>query len=130
MVSKEISFHILMQYPGFKEAVENNNTAFLKSVLHQMGIDVSLPYDIVSCEHRPYPNKPMSWSGPRVEGTERCDDAWLKSEYASWEVKVEATADPELRAQLKEMGRTGCADRTWSSDAVARSVAKQEKMKK
>ncbi|MNU10687.1 hypothetical protein D3C72_2579870 [compost metagenome] len=48
---------------------------------------------------------------------------------ASWEVTLESSNDPSLRAELKWIGRTGSADRVWQDNNVAKRVAKSEQGK-
>ncbi|MNQ66740.1 hypothetical protein D3C85_812390 [compost metagenome] len=120
-----------MQNEEFKEAVKENDESTVEQILFDCGIDTSLPYEIVSCEHRVYPStdNPLSFNGPLVQGTERCDEAWVKSENSSWEVQVESSNDPSLRAELKWIGRQGSCDRTWQDNNVAKRVAKSEQVK-
>jgi len=126
MTDKNISFHILMQYPPFKEAVEENNREAFEAILYEAGIDVSKGYEVVSCEHRPYEDKPFTFNGPLCMGTERRDAAWMQSELCSWENKRASVKDPELRAELSTMGKTGCADRVWSDENLAKKVLKEQ----
>ncbi|MNG12598.1 hypothetical protein D3C84_962200 [compost metagenome] len=120
-----------MQNEEFKEAVKENDESTVEQILFDCGIDTSLPYEIVSCEHRVYPStdNPLSFNGPLVQGTERCDTEYLKSGMASWEVTLESSNDPSLRAELKWIGRTGSADRVWQDNNVAKRVAKSEQGK-
>ena len=113
MAQKEISFHILMQYPPFAKAVKENDKETFESILYEAGIDTSLPYEIDSVEHRPYPDKPLTFNGPIAIGNERRDEAYIASGLASWEVKRELIRDPELRADLANMGREGSADKAF-----------------
>ena len=126
MTDKNISFHILMQYPPFKQAVEDDNREEFESILCEAGIDVSAGYEVVSCEHRPYNDKPFIFNGPLVAGTERRDEEWMQSELCSWENKRTSVKDPELRAELSTMGKTGCADRVWSDENLAKKVLKEQ----
>lgn len=128
-VTRNISFHLLMQDERAKKAVEENNEKEFKKVLFDWGIDIDDHYTIESCEHRPLPDKPMLFNGPIVLASERLDENWLKSGHASWEAKVESIQDVALRTDLLEMGRTGCADRTFTNEDVARSVVKNERKK-
>lgn len=102
--SKALSFYVLMQYPPFKKAIDTSNQKEFEKIIYEAGIDVKHGYEIVSCEHRPNPDKPFVWHGPRVEGYERLDEDYIKSGIASWEAILE-TCDKELRIDLKTMGR-------------------------
>ncbi|MNY30492.1 hypothetical protein D3C86_1646030 [compost metagenome] len=117
-----------MQNEEFKEAVKENDEGTLEQILFDCGIDTSLPYEIVSCEHRVFPSgdDPLSFNGPLVQGTERCDTEYLKSGMASWEVVVESSNDPSLRAELKWIGRQGCADSAFTNEDVGKKYVKKE----
>jgi len=129
MINKNISFYILMKYPPFKKAVEENDKETFEKIIYDAGIDTSLPYDVETVSHRPYEDKPFVFTGPLVQGVERVDSDWLKSELCSWENKRSCIKDPELRAELAQIGRTGCADKTWQNEETAKAVLKQEKNK-
>lgn len=113
MVPIQRSFHILMRYEPFKKAVEENNQKEFEKILWEAGVDTYLPYEIISCQHRPNPNNPLVFNGPLVTGTERSDKEYLKSGIASWEVIVES-CDAGLRADLKLMGREGSSERAFA----------------
>lgn len=112
MVPIQRSFHTLMQYEPFRKAVKENNEGEFEKILWQSGVDTYLPYEIISCQHRPDPSKPFVYNGPMITGTERSDKEYLKSGIASWDVIVES-CDSGLRADLKVMGREGSADHAF-----------------
>jgi len=127
MITKNISFHILMQYPPFKESVESGDKKKFEAILYESGVDLEAGYDVVSCEHRPYPTSPFTFNGPLVKAVERQDTEWLNNPICSWEAKVESTRDPYLRAELKNMSREGGADKTWNDEGAAKAVIRKEK---
>lgn len=114
MVPIQRSFHILMRYEPFKKAVEENNQQEFENILWQAGVDIELPYEVISCEHRVYPDSdnPLRFNGPCVFATERRDKEWLKGGVASWNAIVES-CDAGLRADLKVMGRQSGTDRAF-----------------
>mgnify|MGYP005813720667 CR=1 FL=1 len=112
MVPVQRSFYTLMQYKPFQKAVKENNEKEFEKILWESGVDIDLPYEVISCQHRPDPAKPFVYNGPMVTGTERNDKEYLKSGIASWEAIVES-CDAGLRAELKMMGREGAADRAF-----------------
>lgn len=126
-VTRNISFYLLMKDERAKKAIEENNEEEFKKVLFDWGIDVDDHYTIESLEHRPIPSEPTVFNGPIVMGSERLDDAWLKSGYASWEARLESIQDAALRTELKVMGKTGTADKTFLNEATAKAVLKNQK---
>lgn len=126
-VPRNISFYLLMQDPKAKKAIEENDEKTFKRILFDWGIDTEDSYTIESYEHRPLENDPLVFNGPLVQGSERLDSQWINSGYATWNARVEAIQDGSMRAELKEMGRTGCADKTWSDKGVAKKVANEER---
>lgn len=129
-VVKNVSFHELMQYPEVKKIIEEGDVEEFEKVLYkQWGIDTNDPYEILSCEHRPYEGNPFVFNGPLVLASERLDEEWLKNEDASWDARVEACKDSSLRAELKHIGRQGCADKTFVNESTAKRVAQNEAKK-
>lgn len=128
-VSRNISFYLLMQDEKAKKVIESGDEEAFKKILFAWGIDTEDHYEIVSCEHRPLENQPLVFNGPMVKGSERLDLDWLNSGYASWEARVEAIDDSAMRADLKEMGKTGSSDKVWLNEDTAKAVAKNERNK-
>ncbi len=128
-VPRNVSFYLLMQDEKAKKVIESGDEEAFKKILFDWGIDTDDHYEIVSCEHRPLENQPLIFNGPMVKGSERLDLDWLNSGYASWEARVEAIDDSAMRADLKEMSRQGCADKTWLNEDTAKAVAKNERNK-
>lgn len=125
-VPRNISFYLLMQDEKAKKAIEDNNEKAFREVLFEWGIDTDDSYTVESYEHRPLENNPLVFNGPLVQGSERLDDGWLNSGYATWEARVEGIRDGSLRAELKEMGRQGCADRAFVDEKVGKRYAEKE----
>lgn len=105
MVPKSLSFFTMMQYPPFKQAVEQEDKEAFEKIIFEAGIDTAQPYQVVSCEHRPVADKPFIFNGPRVEGSERTDLKYLSSGIASKEAHIDAIQDPTLRSDLMMMSQ-------------------------
>lgn len=75
----------------------------LSLALFSSGMDIKKGYSYCVGEHRPLSQNQVVCSG-FYEGFERVDDEWLRSGNASIEVQIE-TADPALRAELKDIAR-------------------------
>lgn len=102
-VEKSISFYVLMMDNDLKKAIAENDSATLEKALYELGIDTSQEYEIVSCEHRPIPSKPIIWTGPLVQGFERLDEKWIKGGYASLDAVIASDEDASKRYLLRSM---------------------------
>ena len=127
MIDKNLSFYVLMQHPEFRKAVEDDDTKAFEKIIHSFGVDTNEPYQIVTCEHRPLPNKSLKWTGPRVEGAERRDQQWLQSEYCSQENKYDCVSDPTLRAELKSMSRQSSSEKAFVDESAGAEAVKYDK---
>lgn len=105
MADYALSFHDLNMVDGFVEACEIENKKVFEAILFTNGMDVSLGYELVACNHRTI-NK-IEYYGIRVEGFERTDAAWLATGCASLEAQIEATNDKSLRHTLRIMSYQG-----------------------
>lgn len=109
---KAVSFSDLMLDEAFKEAITTNNEKVFKELLFLIGFDTEAPYEVVSCLHRNAQNKAVD--GPRLEGYERLDDAWIKSGYASQEAIIASSPDDNLRHTLRKMSKQVCVDKGFN----------------
>jgi len=115
-VPYSLSFHFMMEkVEGFKECIEAEDKQKFEEFLYALGMDVKQGYDIVSVEHRPYNNKPFSWYGPRAEGYERTDDAYLRSGVASLDAHIAACPDVSKRVALQMLNPRGAIS-SWEED--------------
>lgn len=105
MADYALSFHDLNMVDGFQEAVEIENKKVFEAILFTNGMEVSLGYELVACNHRTINN--IEYYGIRVEGFERTDKAWLATGCASMEAQIEATKDKSLRKELRQMNYQG-----------------------
>lgn len=111
MTDYSLSFADLMLVDGFKEAVQQNDTATVQRILFENGMEVSKHHDVRICNHRTLTNK--EFNGPRYEGEERLDTVWIKSGCASLEAIIESAKDPSVRFELRVMSRQVQQDRAW-----------------
>lgn len=112
MTDFSLSFSDLMLVDGFKEAVVSSDTQAVNRILFTNGMDVSKKFGIRTCNHRNLQGK--EFNGPRFEGQERLDQAWIKSGAASMEAIIESTKDPVMRHELRVMSTQVQQDRAWS----------------
>lgn len=101
MTEYSLSMGDLMLVDGFKEAVKAADDTQLKRYLYKNGMDTNLDYELHTCLHRTLQGR--AFHGPRYEGRERLDPAWIKSGCASMDAIIESTADAETRKDLRIM---------------------------
>lgn len=104
-----LSFHDLFLVDGFKEAYESQNIKVFEAILKTNGMDVSLGYELVASTHRTINN--ILYTGVRVQGFERTDQAWIGTGCASIDAQIRATRDLELRTHLRRMSYVGTQDK-------------------
>jgi hypothetical protein len=127
---RAISLFDLKKVPGAVGIIQRNNKKEVEALLNQYGFDVDAGYEFEDCWHRPLTQVGnQAVYGVRIVGLERTDPSWIKSGNASWEARVEALSDPELRADLKKMGRVSCEDRAFTDEEAAKQFIKKEKNK-
>lgn len=100
-----LSFHDLFLVDGFKEAYESQNVKVFEAILQTNGMDVGLGYELVASTHRTINN--ILYTGIRVQGFERTDEAWIATGCASIDAQIRATRDLELRTHLRRMSYVG-----------------------
>lgn len=101
MTDYNLSVSDLVLVDGFKEAYARIDNETIKLFLHRNGLDTEQDYELVQVTHRNLRNQVVN--GQRYEGSERLDDEWIKSGYASLEARIEAVEDPSLRRTLRAM---------------------------
>lgn len=127
-IARNISFYLLMQDKEAKAVIESGDEKKFKDILYKWGCDVyNQPYEVVSCEHRPVEGKPFVFNGPLVVSSERIDDSWINSGFASFNAKVAATGDIGLKLQLEQMSKQGSSEKAFTSKSAARKAVKEEK---
>lgn len=106
---RAISMFDIANDPSGKEILKSGNTEALKQYLFSLGLDIdSLEYREEICHHRPLSMKGNEqWFGVRYVSTERKDAEWLKSEYCTFENKVECCGDVSLQRELASMSKEG-----------------------
>lgn len=103
-----LSFHDLFLVDGFKEAYESQNSKLFEAILKTNGMDVSLGYEMVHSTHRTINN--ILYTGIRVQGFERTDQAWIATGCASIDAQIRASKDLGLRTHLRKMNYVGTND--------------------
>ena len=127
-VQRAISLWDVMCYPEAKKAVQQEDKKTIEKILYYLGLDIKEPYELEECPHRPLMkdgNEP--WFGPRYVGNERQDKEYLDSGNSTWENRIDACRDPELRADLIGMNKTGTADKAFLDKNVGKKVANEER---
>jgi hypothetical protein len=104
-----LSFHDLFLVDGFKEAYESQNVKVFEAILQTNGVDVQLGYELEASTHRTINN--ILYTGIRVQGFERTDEAWIATGCASIDAQIRATRDLELRTHLRRMSYVGTQDK-------------------
>jgi hypothetical protein len=104
-----LSFHDLFLVDGFKEAYESQNVKVFEAILQTNGVDVNLGYELEASTHRTINN--ILYTGIRVQGFERTDEAWIATGCASIDAQIRATRDLELRTHLRRMSYVGTQDK-------------------
>lgn len=111
MTEYSLSFSDLMLVDGFREAVVSSDAQAVNRILFTNGMDVSKKFEIRTCNHRNLQGK--EFNGPRFEGQERLDQAWIKSGAASMEAIIESSDDSHMRVTLRTMSKQVQQDRAW-----------------
>lgn len=104
-----LSFHDLFLVDGFKEAYDSQNVKVFEAILQTNGFDVHLGYELEASTHRTINN--ILYTGIRVQGFERTDEAWIATGCASIDAQIRATRDLELRTHLRRMSYVGTQDK-------------------
>jgi hypothetical protein len=104
-----LSFHDLFLVDGFKEAYESQNSKVFEAILQTNGMEVGLGYELEASTHRTINN--ILYTGVRVQGFERTDEAWIATGCASIDAQIRATRDLELRTHLRRMSYVGTQDK-------------------
>lgn len=116
-----LSFFDLQGVVGFQSCKETQNKQELERILWDHGADISKPYQLRFCTHRPRTSN-IPYTGMRIEYTERTDKEHLLSGIASLEAKL-FTKDKSLRDALADLDpRTARANkRSGYEDEVGTS---------
>ncbi len=86
----------------FKEY--DGSVALRNQLLHKLGVDTSLPIEVIECQHRNLQGKVVE--GKLFMAFERLDRDWVKSGHASIEAFIAAGNDPTLAKEVATMN--GC----------------------
>jgi hypothetical protein len=110
---RNISLSDLLAYPEFKEAFGKDDKETIKKLLFKCGMDIERGVEEAKCKHRNA--RGVIVDCIQYRGMERVDKVWLQSGYATLEAYFEA-ADPDLRAEMKEMSKRVSYDPTKFAD--------------
>lgn len=113
-----LSFFDLKGVVGFKSCKETQNKEELERILWTHGADISKPYTIKYCLHKPRTSQ-LPYEGFRIDFTERLDREHLLSGIASLEAKL-FTKDASLRDALAELDPRNARNikRDYSEDII------------
>lgn len=73
-----LSFIDMEQHPKWKEGWNKQNQKVFESILHDLGVDLALGWEIDICLHRARTNNKVDY-GPRVRFRERTDKWWMNN---------------------------------------------------
>lgn len=102
MASIIISLSDLMLLDSWKQAAKEDNKKDMYRVLFLNGVDIKKPFTYEYCTHRNLQGQIVTCE--RIVGHERSDEAFLKSGYASYQVRVEARGDGSFSRHIDGMG--------------------------
>ena len=95
-MQRAVSVFDLLNHPESKAVVASGDKEQLEQLLFSIGFDISKEIEEEMCWHRPlYTNETMY--GTRWIGSERTDQEWLKSEFCTFDNRLE-------RVGLKDVG--------------------------
>lgn len=83
----------------FKEY--DGSLAVRNQLLYKLGVDTSLPIEVMECQHRNLQGKVTE--GKLFMGFERLDRDWVKSGHASIEAFISAGNDPTIAKEIATM---------------------------
>jgi hypothetical protein len=104
-----LSFFDLQGVVGFQSCKETQDKGRLEEILWSHGADISKPYQIRFCTHRPRTSN-IPYTGMRIEYTERTDKEHLLSGIASIEAQL-FTKDKSLRDALAALDPRNAANK-------------------
>lgn len=95
-ISRNISESDLQVFKEYDNTVASRN-----KLLYKLGVDTSLPVEVIECQHRNLQNKVVD--GKLFMCFERLDREWVKSGCASLEAFIASSNDPTLSKEIHEM---------------------------
>lgn len=106
-MSRILSFEDLFLVPEIKQMVLEGREEDFAKAIYELGVDTNYVVETDVCFHRTLQGKVVY--GLRLVGTERIDEEWMKSGYASEEARkrVIAKYDLELLKDIEEMSIEG-----------------------
>jgi len=108
-----LSFKDLEKVVGFKSAKETNNIKEFERIIFENGADITKPYKIEDCFHRPRTSN-IAYNGLRVVFQERLDRDWVTGKAASLDAYVEASGDISMVRELQSLNPRN--DTSWDEE--------------
>lgn len=96
-VEEDVERHVFVECP------------YILAHLWRNGMDIKYPIEVVVRQHRNLHNQVVR--GPRFEGQERTDPAWIDTGCASLDAIIASTSDSSMRFTLRAMSVEGTNDR-------------------
>jgi len=97
-ISRNISESDLKCFAEYDGTVATRN-----KILYKLGVDTSLPIEVLECQHRNLQGKVHD--GVLFLCFERLDREWVKSGHASTEAFLAHGNDPTIAKEINEMNR-------------------------
>lgn len=106
-MSMILSFEDLFSVPELKAMVTEGRDEDFSKAIYALGVDTAYVVETDVCYHRTLRGKVVY--GLRLVGTERIDEEWMKSGYASEDARkrVVAQYDLELLKDIEQMSIEG-----------------------
>ncbi len=99
-----LSFRDLEKVVGFRSALMTQDIKEFERILSENGADLSKPYNVVKCVHRPRTEN-TEYNGFMVQFTEKTSREWLNTGAASLEAWVYSGNDSSMWQELRGMSR-------------------------
>lgn len=97
-ISRNISESDLKTFAEYDGSVAIRN-----QLLYKLGVDISLPIEVIECQHRNLQGKVVE--GKLFMAFERLDREWCKGGFASIEAFISAGNDPTIAKEIATMNK-------------------------
>ncbi len=91
----EYDLYLFKEYDG--------SVAIRNQLLYKLGVDTSLPIEVIECQHRNLQGKVVE--GKLFMAFERLDREWVKSGHASIEAFLAYGGDETMAREVNEMNK-------------------------
>lgn len=89
---------------GFVKMLKEKDLVSMTEFFYSLGVDVSKPIYLRNCKHRTRFSEEVVTTA-RYDYTERTDDEWINSPYASEKAKFSAIKDLSLKCEMLNMSK-------------------------